>query len=245
MSYFRVLDRTVVLSSPAGRSLGTFQGIDRNPADLFPVIYSGILMRLYEPVIYTRPSLASNDATDGAQRTEALWCCLEACRMFFNAYLAIPTADMAYLPFSGTSHLSFVVVTVSRLLFLSDSDWDLQLARRAFDLCDTCQRLSERFSEADRFAAAHEWRRKRKFVEEGRSTMSVSCDKVRWIRSWYTSKLVPVEEQYHPRSDDAPGPGAEIPDADMFGVDVVSPGQFDPSFWDALLNEDLGGVGHM
>lgn len=195
-------------------------------------------MRLYEPVIYFRPSIASNDVTDGARRTEALWCCLEACRMFFAAYEAIPAAELSYLPFSGTSHLSFSVVTVSRLLFLSDSDWDLQLARKHVDLCAIVARLSELFCEADQYAAANEWRRKHKFVDEGRSTLMMQSDKVRWIRSWYLSRLVPVEEDQHSKTTVTAG-GAELPNVDMFEVDVLSPGHFDPSFWEALLNEDL------
>ncbi|OIW28644.1 hypothetical protein CONLIGDRAFT_617558 [Coniochaeta ligniaria NRRL 30616] len=205
---------------------------------LFSLIYSGAIMRLYEPVIYMRTSLASNDVTDGARRTEGLWRCLEACRMFFNAYQAIPAAEVPYLPFSATCHLSFWIVTLSRLLFLSDSDWDLQLARKHVDLCDIVERLSEHFCEADRCAAADEWRRKRKFIDEGRSTMMVRSDKLRWIRSWYTSKLVPVEE-HQPRIATTSASGAELPDVDMFEVDMLSPGQFDPCFWEALLNEDL------
>lgn len=207
---------------------------------LFSVLYCGMLMRLYEPVIYMRPSVNSSNVTDATRRTEALWCCLEACRMFFSAYQAIPAAELPYLPFSGTSHLSFSLVTVSRLLFLSDSDWDPQLARKHVDLCGIVEHLGAHFCEADQCAAADEWRRKRRFVDEGRSTMMVTSDKVRWIRSWYTSKLVPVEEHQAQTAASTAG-DAELPDVDMFGPDVLSLGQFDPSFWAALLNEDLAG----
>ncbi|KAB5555075.1 hypothetical protein GE09DRAFT_1173873 [Coniochaeta sp. 2T2.1] len=205
---------------------------------LFSVIYTGALVRLYEPVTYTRSSLSSNGVTDGARRTQALWCCLDACRMFFDAFTSIPAADMGYLPFSGIFHLSFSFVTVSRLLFLNDSDWDLQMARKHVDLCAVVERLGGVYREADQHAAAQEWRKKRKYVDEGRSALAMSRDKMRWIRSWYLSKLVPVEE-HQPLTSAKASRGAELPDTDMFEVDVFSPGQFDPSFWDALLNEDL------
>jgi hypothetical protein len=195
-------------------------------------------MRVYEPVIHMRPSAGSSDVTDGPQRTEPLWCCLEACKIFFGAYQAIPAVELPYLPFSGTSPLSLALVTVTRLLFLNDSDWDLQLARKHVDLCSIMERLSELCREADRCAAANEWRRKRKFVDEGRSTMLMGSEKVRWIRSWYMSKLVPVEE-HRPQTTTAASGGAELPDVDMFDIDGIYTGQLDPSFWEALLNEDL------
>ncbi|KAJ9137784.1 hypothetical protein NKR19_g8084 [Coniochaeta hoffmannii] len=55
------------------------------------------------------------------------------------------------------------------------------------------------------------------------------------------SKLVPVEE-HQPQMTTATRGGAdfaELPDLDMLDFDMVSSGQFDPSFWEALLNEDL------
>jgi hypothetical protein len=187
------------------------------------------------------------------KRTEALWCCLEACRLFFEAYESIPTSDVPYLPFTGTSYLSFGIVTVSRLLLLSDSDWDLQLARTHVDLSNIMDRLREHFYEADRCAAANEWSRKRKFVDEGRSTMMVSNDKARWIRTWYmsklalaASKLVPVEESQSQMTAATADDGAEVPDLDMFDANMWSPGHFDTSFWESLLNEDLfaGALSH-
>lgn len=167
--------------------------------------------------------------------------------MFFGAYLAVPIAELPYLPFSGTSHLSFSVVTVSRLLFLNDSDWDLQLARKDVDLCDIARRLGERFGKADQCAAAGGWRRKRKFVDEGRPTMVASGDKIRWIGSWYLSKLLPVKDSHQPqRQGTTTAPGdAELLDVDLFDMGILSPSQFDPTYWEALLNEDFGGVGDL
>jgi hypothetical protein len=165
--------------------------------------------------------------------------------LFFDAYQSIPAGELPYLPFSGTPYLSFAVVTVSRLLFLNDSDWDVQLARKYVDFGNATERISDLFLEADQCARANEWRRKRKFVDEGRPTMLVSSEKLRWIRSWYmsklasgASKLVPVEE-HQPQTTTTTDTGAQLPDLDMFDVDMPSPGQFDPSFWEALLNEDL------
>lgn len=201
-------------------------------------------MRLYEPAIYMRSSAVSNNVTDGPRRTEALWSCLEACRMFFVAYLAIPAKDAAYLPFTCSSLLSFGIVTISRLLFLNDSDWDIQLARKAFTFSEITQRLADHYWQADQFAATEEWRRKRRYVDVGRSTMLVSNDKVRWIRSWFASKLVPVEEDQQHQATTSNG-GAEEPDVEMFELDMLSPGQFDPSFWSALHDEDFGGAGHV
>ncbi|KAB5513098.1 hypothetical protein GE09DRAFT_1267544, partial [Coniochaeta sp. 2T2.1] len=156
---------------------------------LFSVIYTGALVRLYEPVKYTRSSLFSNGVTDGARRTEALWCCLDACRMSFDSFTSIPAADMGYLPFSGISQLSFSFVTASGLLFLNDTDWDLKMARNHVDLCAVVERLGEVYREADQYAAAQEWRKKRKYVDKGRSALAMSRDKMRWTRSWYLSKL--------------------------------------------------------
>jgi hypothetical protein len=226
-------------------------------AGLFNTCYNGALFRLYEPVIYMRPF---SGYTEGCSRTESLWCCLDAARSFFEAYHAIPVEELAYLPFSVYSQFSFSIVTTTRLLFLNDSDWNVQLARANLDFHKICSRLSDSCDQADRVAAAEEWRRNRKFIDDVRSVMASQRDRLRWIGSWYLSKLLPANGD-EPQQQQPPGlnsnqngndnnNGMEV-DGGAIGVEIqqmFSPGaDFDAEWWQAVLDDMYnfgGGPGH-
>lgn len=152
----------------------------------FDIALKGILARLYEPVIYMTTS--SGSSADGIRKSEAMWCCLEAVKNTLEAYASIPVADLSYLPFNTYCHMTFALITATRLVVLQDPDWNNKLAGESLDFADITQRLSDRCDQADDVAIAEEWRRKRKYVNETLSVMAMHRDKLRWIRSWYLSK---------------------------------------------------------
>jgi len=165
------------------------------PTDLLDVCYRGMLTKVYEPAIYTTPSVLAG-SSESAWRSEALWCCLEASKNCLVAYCDIPVDELPYLPCMAFSFFSYTVVTTTRLLFISDSDWDQAVARRTMDFVAVTRRLSDRFDEADQVAARAEIRcKKNKCVEDGRSVMGLSRDKLRWINSWYLSKQGVAEQE--------------------------------------------------
>ncbi|KAK3318186.1 hypothetical protein B0H66DRAFT_227245 [Apodospora peruviana] len=168
----------------------------------FKVAYHGTLVRLYEPAIHMRPSPGgSSDIGERGRRLEALWCCLDAAKAFFDAYASIPAEEGAYLPLSTFSWLSFVVITATRFLFINDSDWNPQVVCKAIDFVGITHQLSELCDQADRVAMTQEAERKRKFIDDNRTVMSMHRDKLRWIGSWCQSKLVPADEPQPPVAD--------------------------------------------
>ncbi|KAK7717736.1 hypothetical protein SLS63_010691 [Diaporthe eres] len=170
--------------------------------------YHGTICRLYEPAIYIRSTSAAAgcESGDPNARTSALWACLSAGRDFFSAYMAIPPQNLVCMPFHS-AHISFVIVTASRLLFLGDEaassphnqrdpDWVVSMARDHFSLDAVCARLAEFFDEADRLATG--LGRRGRYVDGERSVLGMFRDKVRWIRSWYLGRTRPGTREGYP-----------------------------------------------
>lgn len=169
--------------------------------------YHGTICRLYEPVIYIRSTsaMAGYESGDPNARTAALWSCLSAARDFFSAYTTIPPQNLVCMPFHS-AHISFVIVTATRLLFLGDEasspnnprdpDWVVSVARDHFNLEAVCARLAEFFDEADRLATG--LGRRGRYVDGERSVLGMFRDKVRWIRSWYLGRTRPGTREGYP-----------------------------------------------
>ncbi|KAI3397511.1 hypothetical protein diail_10723 [Diaporthe ilicicola] len=174
--------------------------------------YHGTICRLYEPVIYIRPTSTPTSHDGGASgdsssaRTAALWACLSSARDFFSAFMAIPPQNLACMPFHS-AHLSFCIVTASRLLFLGDDsgavpnnprdpDWVVSVARDHLNVDGVYARLAEFFDEADRLATG--LGRRGRYVEGDKSVLGVYRDKVRWIRSWYLGRTRPGTGEGYP-----------------------------------------------
>ncbi|SPQ23418.1 8aea2900-764f-4e2a-ac76-6a999bf022c0 [Thermothielavioides terrestris] len=150
--------------------------------------YHGLLIRLYEPALRMRPAPRSHDPRKSAARTEALSNCLQAVADFFAAYAKIPLDSLSHMPLVATAYMAFAFVTSSRLLILHDADWDVGLARRAFDFPATCQNLSDRFRQAD--ALAESLGRRRKFKDDDfKSVLAAYSTKISWIRQWCLAKV--------------------------------------------------------
>lgn len=169
--------------------------------------YHGTICRLYEPAIYIRSTsgAAGHEAGDPNARTSALWGCLSSARDFFSSYLTIPPQNLVCMPFHS-AHISFVIVTVSRLLFLGDEasspnnprdpDWVVSVARDHFNLDVVCARLAEFFDEADRLATG--LGRRGRYVDGEKSVLGMFRDKIRWIRSWYLGRIRPGTREGYP-----------------------------------------------
>lgn len=177
------------------------------PTALLWTHYHAAICRLYEPAIFIRSTstAAVYDAGDPNARTSALWACLSSARDFFSSYMAIPPQNLVCMPFHS-AHISFVIVTASRLLFLGDEasspnnprdpDWVVSVAREHFNLDAICARLSEFFDEADRLATG--LGRRGRYVDGERSVLGMFRDKVRWIRSWYLGRTRPGTREGYP-----------------------------------------------
>ena len=159
---------------------------DMNLIVSFDIAFKCILARLYEPVIHMASLPASS--LDGIRKAEAMWCCLEAVKAAFEAYASYPVAELSYLPFDTYCHLKFSLLTATRLIVIQDPYWNNKLASESLDFAAVTQRLGDRCAEADSVAIAEEWRRKRKYVNENLSVISMQREKLRWIRSFYLSK---------------------------------------------------------
>ncbi|KAK3353399.1 hypothetical protein B0T25DRAFT_209795 [Lasiosphaeria hispida] len=203
----------------------------------FEVCYHGLLLKLYEPATYMQPSSASSSFTEASWRTEALWSCLESAKAFFDAFSSIPAEELPYLPSPVFSHLSFAIVATSALFFLGDSDWDQAVVRRTIDFPNLVQRLSDRFDQADRVAAADGWKRKNKLVDDARPVMAMYRDKLRWIASWFLSK--------RGGTDEPQPPGADANAMDLDPAGFFAPADFDGDWWQALLGDRDDSFGQM
>ncbi|KAK3323778.1 hypothetical protein B0T19DRAFT_213497 [Cercophora scortea] len=192
----------------------------------FDMCYQGTLVRLYEPAMYMRASSLSGDYDSGIRRSEALSCCLDAIKAVFESHAAIPLPELTYLPFPVYSHFTFSVVSATRLLFLSDSDWNRQLACRSLDFPTVTQRLSDRCEKADDWSVGEEWRRKRRFVDDARSVMAMYRDKLRWIGSWSAAKMGASSTDEPQIDHDARNPD---PSEILFPIDI------DDDWWQAVL----------
>ncbi|KAK4454209.1 hypothetical protein QBC34DRAFT_375382 [Podospora aff. communis PSN243] len=206
---------------------------------MFDLCYKGILVRLYEPVVYMNPTSAF---AEGAWRSEALWFCLEASKRFLVAYQSTPAEQIPYLPCQVFSYLSFTLITVTRLLFLNDSDWNQAEARRVMDFFALTRQLSDHLSRGARAEAAGA--RKIRYIEDGYPFLGVSTEKLRWIGSWYLSKQGPADEvqrhQQQPQLARTGGGTVAAPvDTDpMVGVSSID---FYSEWWEGLLGDfDFG-----
>ena len=174
------------------------------------------------------------------RRTEGLWTCLQACSGFFNAILSMPLDVLVAPPCPVVAYVSFVLVTMTRLLFLDDRDWDVVLARKTADFPGVCLRLEERFQAADNFAMSIRPARRGKLHDEARSTCAAYVDKFRWLRQWYLSK--PSVEGQGPRDSGNSAGAATSGLGSAMEVDVTGwaavPGDMDADFWNSLIQLD-------
>ncbi|KAK1752245.1 hypothetical protein QBC47DRAFT_68766 [Echria macrotheca] len=200
---------------------------------MFDICFKGVLVQLYEPAIYTKPSLASSVSPQSAWRSEALWGCLEASKNFMLAYCDIPSNELPYLPCTVTSYFAFAIVSATRLLCLSDSDWNQAVARRTMGFVEITRRLSDHFERADEVAAAEEWRRKNKCVEEGRPITRLTKEKLRWIASWFLARQGGGDEGV-PQAAEPSGVSSMSLDTDGIfnSADVVS-----SEWWEAFAGD--------
>lgn len=197
----------------------------------FDIAFKGILARLYEPVIYMTSSSVSS--VDGIRKSEAMWCCLDAVKASLDVYASYPVADLSYLPFNTYCHMTFALITAARLVILQDPDWNNKLAGESLDFAGITQRLSERCDQADNMAIAEEWRRKRKYVNDTLSVMTMHRDKLRWIRSWYLSKIAAPNPAATGNNPLAPQPDSQYQGQAMPATEMIAdPGN--PALADAL-----------
>lgn len=148
-------------------------------------------------MIYIRsnPRASGYDAAEPNARTTALWTCLTSTRDFFSAFLSIPPQNFLCTPFHS-AHISFVVATASRLLFLGDDatspnsnrdpDWAVSVARDYLNFDATCSRLAEYYDEVEKVTAA--LGRRGRYSENEKSVLNTFRDKLRWIRDWYLAR---------------------------------------------------------
>ncbi|CCC07001.1 unnamed protein product [Sordaria macrospora k-hell] len=197
----------------------------------FDIAFKGILARLYEPVIYMTSSSVSS--VDGIRKSEAMWCCLDAVKASLDVYASYPVADLSYLPFNTYCHMTFALITAARLVILQDPDWNNKLAGESLDFAGITQRLSERCDQADNVAIAEEWRRKRKYVNDTLSVMAMHRDKLRWIRSWYLSKIAAPNPAATGNNPLEPQPDSQYQGQAMPATEMIAdPGN--PALADAL-----------
>lgn len=197
------------------------------------------LCRLYEPVLYlgSFSSRGHVDLGETTARTSALWQCLHAARDFFSAYLSIPPQNLICVPFQST-HLSFCLVTLVRLLFLGDDgkpEWNSALARQSVDFETICLRVGDLCDEADKIASSL-GRRARYHPHEGDrgSVLGMYRDKIRWVRNWYSGRIRPGGgggSTYSSTFSDKEG-GGEMQPMEVDGPDPL----LDESFWQALFD---------
>lgn len=218
------------------------------PKVSFEIAFQGILVRLYEPVVYMASSPISS--IDGIRKSEAMWCCLDAVKATLDVYASIPVADLSYLPFNTYCHMTFSLITATRLVVLQDPDWNSKLAGESLEFAGITQRISDRCDQADTVAIAEEWRRKRKYVNDTVSVMSMHRNKLRWIRSWYLSKTAapnPAAPESHPpiHHSDSQYQGQILPATEMIAetgnpapVEALSPVSFlGDEWWQAMLDD--------
>lgn len=203
---------------------------------MFEMCYKGILVRLYEPVIHMNPTSTTGALTERAWRSEALWFCLEAAKCFLVGYQNTAEDQIPYLPCQVFSYFSFTIVTATRLLLFSDSDWDQAEARRVMELPSIIRQLSDHLSRADRKAAAGT--RKVRYTEDGMTFLGVTAEKLRWIGSWHLSKQCPADEM-QPQQPQLQPPGADgctvAMDIDpLMGFSSVG---FDNVWWEGLIGD--------
>ncbi|KUI55062.1 Transcriptional regulator WAR1 [Cytospora mali] len=204
---------------------------------LFWTHYHGTICRLFEPVIYIRSiSRASGyDAAESNARTSALWTCLTAARDFFSAFMVIPPQNLLCTPFHS-AHLSFMLVTASRLLFLGDEtmsssstrdpDWNVVVARDNLNFEAICLRLVEYYDEADRMMT--NLGRRGRYVENDKNVLCLFRDKVGWIRNWYLGRTRPSAAEtfpgayaQDPRGRGPSNSGTPVPPKDGTGTDTL------------------------
>lgn len=210
---------------------------------LFWTHFHANVCRLYEPAIYIRSaSSTSYDPSEATARTSALWQCLHAARDFFSAYLSIPPQHLICIPFQST-HFSFCLVTLVRLLFLGDDhvtrgggndpEWNPTLARQSVDFETICLRVGDLCDEADKIASS--LGRRARYVDPERSVLGMYRDKIRWIRNWYTGRIRPGSASYPSFSD-----GSREKEGETQPMEVDSQEQLDEGFWQAVFF-DWGG----
>lgn len=208
--------------------------------------YHGATMRLYEPAIHMRTPRLQTNPVASIRRAEALWGCLEAAKDFFATYATIPLDMLGSMPLTATAYMSFATVTSSMILLLEDPDWDVNLARKTFDFAAACHNLGSRFREGDQIIQS--LGRRRRFEENGKSTLEANYNKIMWIRQWYSSKIstllaaepTPRSSSQHPppviQQTDASVTQSIHADQSPLQDSCLLPLDLDAEFWHAMLD---------
>lgn len=168
------------------------------------------------------------EAVDASSRTAALWQCLHSARDFFSAFLAVPPQNLACVPFHS-AHLSFCLLTATRLMFLGEGGGERASVRRergtskneglgAAGSGDTMpddpdwnaalareavalDAICDRI--ADFFDEADRicvsLGRRVRYLTPEKSILAMYRDRIRWIRDWYVHRTRPGLRQA-PRS---------------------------------------------
>ncbi|KAF7560936.1 hypothetical protein G7046_g3209 [Stylonectria norvegica] len=199
----------------------------------FMAYYHVFRMRLYEPVLLTRPSPITDPNTLSAEpfhRYEALWNCLQACSDYLTNQLSISPAVIPTLPFTNSALLGFSVVTTTRLLLLESSpDWDSALARKKLDFAHIMKTMSEQFEETDR--VAKDLNMRRRALDDGSAAFLKYSFKMRWISQWYLARQPPDQQQN--QQSMAQQSVEAFPSTDFAQWGDF---QFDESFWQELMS---------
>ncbi len=94
------------------------------------------------------------------------------------------------------------------------------------------ERLAAFYNAAEEASSSETWTRKRKFLDDTRSIMVMHRDKLRWVGSWYTARLLPAEEQFS---------NPQVMDIDS----ALLSGDVDLGFWQMIWAQDIQGGGDL
>lgn len=128
--------------------------------------------------------LSSTTTNQIFTRSQGLWDCLQGVKPVFEHLLVIPPETLSALSFAFFAHLSFANVTLSRLLFMKDPDWDAAVALKSVNIPRILQLLSDHFEFSDHLSGS-----RRKTLEDGKGLLLRLAEKMRWAKGWYDSRL--------------------------------------------------------
>lgn len=200
------------------------------------------------------PAPRSHRPPHSTARTEALSSCQQALSDFFAAYAKISLDSLSHMPLVATAYMAFAFVTSSRILMLSDADWDAGLARRTLNFPGICQDLSDRFRQADDLAQS--LGRRRRFKDDGDglwSVLTAYSTKIMWVRQWYLAKASAADGASGGVAEPTDGipqrhivsmsvsTGMDVNHLEMLptrmgGAQLPLRQEFDDDFWNALLD---------
>jgi hypothetical protein len=131
-------------------------------------------------------------------------------------------------------YLSFSMSTTSWLLFLSDSDWDVNIARTSYDFAGFLDQLKICYENADILEMAQEQTRKRKFWNENTTLSRRYQDKLHHTRAWYLSTTT---------SNIRPSTNLSGVQQDVNALpDIIPSDGLDPLIWESIMNDEVWGA---